>query len=128
MGTLRPIIDRLLHLVNHGLAESVKWQLREEVRNPNPNLSPALQDGLALIIRGIAEEEIPRLKKGLRGEWKAEFEKQLKSTEDITGIKGGIYNWKSTSPLCVHGDYSGAQATHKPNHNSTITQPNHHYP
>jgi len=31
MGALRPIIDQLLHLVNHGLAEGDKWQLREEV-------------------------------------------------------------------------------------------------
>ena len=30
-GALRPIIDQLLHLVNYGLADSDKWQLREQV-------------------------------------------------------------------------------------------------
>jgi hypothetical protein len=30
-GALRPIIDQLLHLVNYGLADSDKWQLRKEV-------------------------------------------------------------------------------------------------
>jgi hypothetical protein len=30
-GALRPIIDQLLHFVNYGLADSDKWQLREEV-------------------------------------------------------------------------------------------------
>jgi hypothetical protein len=31
MGELRPIIDQLLHIVNHGLAEGDKWQLRGHV-------------------------------------------------------------------------------------------------
>ena len=35
MGALRPIIDQLLHLVNYGLAEGDKWQLREEVSVPH---------------------------------------------------------------------------------------------
>ena len=30
MGVLRPLIDQLLHIVNYGLAEVDKWQLREE--------------------------------------------------------------------------------------------------
>ena len=45
----------------------------------------------------------------------------IERTKAMIGIGG--YSWNSTSPLCVHGDYSGAQPPHNPNHNSTITLP-----
>ena len=69
-----------------------------------------------LIIRGITDKEIPPLKQGLDEKEKKEFALQVRNTKTFCKPDSG-FNMNSTSPLCVHGDYSGAQPTHNTNPN-----------